>query len=38
MEIPTNKPVKRLDEHDEVYRSYEEKLKAIVREIEDANG
>jgi preprotein translocase subunit SecA len=38
IEIPTNKPVKRLDEHDEVYRSYEEKLKAIVREIEDANG
>ena len=28
----------RLDEHDEVYRSYEEKLKAIVREIEEANA
>ena len=37
VEIPTNKPVLRIDEHDEVYRSYEEKLKAIVREIEDAN-
>ena len=38
VEIPTNKPVARHDEHDEVYRSYEEKLKAIVREIEDANS
>ena len=37
VEIPTNRPVQRHDEHDEVYRSYEEKLKAIVREIEDAN-
>ncbi len=38
VEIPTNRPVKRHDEHDEVYRSYEEKLKAIVREIADANA
>ena len=38
VEIPTNRPVLRHDEHDEVYRSYEEKLKAIVREIEDANA
>ena len=38
VEIPTNRPVLRLDEHDEVYRSYEEKLKAIVREIEAANA
>ena len=38
VEIPTNKPVIRVDEHDEVYRSYEEKLKAIVREIKEANG
>ena len=38
IEIPTNRPVKRHDEHDEVYRSYEEKLKAIVHEIEDANS
>ncbi len=38
VEIPTNRPVKRHDEHDEVYRSYEEKLKAIVKEIEDANS
>ena len=38
VEIPTNKPVSRLDEHDEVYRSYEEKLEAIVREIAEANA
>ena len=38
VEIPTNKPVARLDEHDEVYRSYEEKLKAIVGEIAEANA
>ena len=38
VEIPTNREVKRHDEHDEVYRSYEEKLKAIVREIEDASS
>ncbi len=38
VEIPTNRPVKRHDEHDEVYRSFDEKLKAIVREIEDANS
>ncbi len=38
VEIPTNKPVQRLDEHDEVYRSYEEKLRAIVREIEGASA
>ena len=37
VEIPTNKPVLRLDEDDEVYRTGEEKLKAIVREIEAAN-
>ncbi len=38
VEIPTNRPVQRHDEHDEVYRSYEEKLKAIVKEIADANS
>jgi len=33
LEIPTNLPVKRLDEDDEVYRTVEEKYKAIVRDI-----
>ncbi|MGB8276586.1 MAG: preprotein translocase subunit SecA [Methylovirgula sp.] len=36
-EIPTNVPVRRLDEDDEVYRTNEEKLAAIVAEIEGAN-
>ncbi|TIM25322.1 MAG: preprotein translocase subunit SecA [Mesorhizobium sp.] len=35
-EIPTNLPVIRIDEDDEVYRTVEEKYKAIVREIKDA--
>ena len=38
VEIPTNRPVSRLDEDDEVYRSQEEKLRAITREIEAANA
>ena len=38
VEIPTNRPVARLDEHDEVYRTPAEKLKAIVKEIETANA
>ncbi|MCL7998729.1 preprotein translocase subunit SecA [Brucella sp. 21LCYQ03] len=33
LEIPTNLPVKRLDEDDEVYRTVEEKYKAIVKDI-----
>jgi preprotein translocase subunit SecA len=36
VEIPTNRPIDRTDEDDEVYRSAEEKLKAVYREIEDA--
>ncbi len=35
-EVPTNLPVSRLDEDDEVYRTAEEKYRAIVREIKDA--
>ena len=37
-EVPTNLPVKRIDEDDEVYRTVEEKYKAIVREIKEANA
>ena len=37
-EIPTNLPVHRLDEDDEVYRTVEEKYKAIIREIRDAHA
>ncbi|MCC6203857.1 MAG: preprotein translocase subunit SecA [Hyphomicrobiales bacterium] len=35
-EIPTNLPVQRIDEHDEVYRTVEEKYRAIVKEIREA--
>jgi preprotein translocase subunit SecA len=37
VEIPTNKSVRRFDEDDEVYRSADEKLRAIVAEIDAAN-
>ncbi|RWQ38800.1 MAG: preprotein translocase subunit SecA [Mesorhizobium sp.] len=37
-EIPTNLPVVRIDEDDEVYRTVEEKYKAIVKEIRDASA
>ncbi len=37
-EIPTNLPVQRLDEDDEVYRTVEEKYKAIIREIREAHA
>src|SRR3954469_19522420 len=36
VEIPTNRPVARLDEDDEVYRTVNEKYKAIVGEIDAA--
>ncbi len=36
IEIPTNLPIQRLDEDDEVYRTFEEKFKAISREIQEA--
>ncbi|EKF40444.1 preprotein translocase subunit SecA [Nitratireductor indicus] len=38
IEIPTNLPILRLDEDDEVYRTVEEKFKAIVREIKEAHA
>ena len=37
-EIPTNLPVRRADEDDEVYRTTEEKLRAVVREIREAHA
>ncbi|MFZ0208260.1 MAG: preprotein translocase subunit SecA [Roseiarcus sp.] len=37
VEIPTHRPVARKDEDDEVYRSGAEKLKAVVREIDEAS-
>jgi len=38
LEIPTNLPVARLDEDDEVYRTQNEKYAAILAEIERANS
>ncbi|MCU0856529.1 MAG: SEC-C domain-containing protein, partial [Rhodobacteraceae bacterium] len=37
VEIPTNRPVARKDEHDQVYRTAREKYEAIVQEIRKAN-
>jgi preprotein translocase subunit SecA len=37
VEIPTNRPVARVDEHDQVYRTAREKYDAIVKEIGKAN-
>ena len=38
LEIPTNLPISRLDEDDEVYRTADEKHRAILSEIERANA
>ncbi len=35
VEIPTNKPMQRIDENDEVYRTEREKYEAIIQQIED---
>ena len=37
IEVPTNLPIKRIDEDDEVYRTFDEKFKAIIEEILDAH-
>ncbi len=38
VEVPTNKPMIRLDEHDEVYRTAEEKYRAILDLIEECKS
>ena len=38
VEVPTNRPVARKDEHDAVYRTAREKYDAIVKEIHKANA
>ncbi len=35
VEIPTNKPVQRVDENDEVYRTEREKLEAVIEQIRE---
>ncbi len=37
IEIPTNLTISRIDEHDEVYRTFREKARAIVAEIADCH-
>ncbi|MEN3931680.1 preprotein translocase subunit SecA [Microvirga sp. W0021] len=37
VEIPTNRPVSRIDEDDEVYRTVEEKYAGIIKEIHEAS-
>ncbi|WP_337269266.1 preprotein translocase subunit SecA [Oryzifoliimicrobium ureilyticus] len=37
IEVPTNLPIQRIDEDDEVYRTFEEKYKAITVEIIEAH-
>ena len=37
-DIPTNLPVQRIDEDDEVYRTVEEKYRAIIQEIRDTHA
>jgi len=38
IEVPTNVPIKRIDEDDEVYRTVEEKYKAIIADIKDSQS
>jgi preprotein translocase subunit SecA len=38
VEIPTNRPVQRRDDDDEVYRTAKEKLNAILEEVKDASS
>ncbi len=38
VEIPTNEPVARLDQDDEVYRTFEEKVAAIINKIEECHA
>ena len=37
VEIPTNLPIARVDEHDQVYRTQTEKLNGVIEEIRAAN-
>ncbi|MCU4178766.1 preprotein translocase subunit SecA [Bosea sp. BH3] len=38
VEIPTNVPISRKDEDDEVYRTFEEKVRGVIREIQTAQA
>lgn len=38
VEVPTNRPVSRIDEHDQVYRTAREKYEGIVKTIREAHA
>jgi preprotein translocase subunit SecA len=38
VEVPTNRPIQRKDEHDQVYRSAREKYDGVVKSIKEAHG
>ncbi|ARO15647.1 translocase [Ketogulonicigenium robustum] len=38
VEVPTNRPIARKDEHDQVYRTTREKFEGVVKEIEAAHA
>lgn len=38
VEVPTNRPIARLDEHDRVYRTAGEKYAAVIEAIKEANA
>ncbi|MFQ1700392.1 preprotein translocase subunit SecA [Loktanella agnita] len=38
VEVPTNRPIARIDEHDQVYRTAREKFEGIVQEIKEAHA
>lgn len=37
VEVPTNRPIARIDEHDQVYRTAREKFEGVVASIKEAN-
>jgi preprotein translocase subunit SecA len=37
VEVPTNRPVARIDDHDQVYRTAREKFEGVVKSIKEAN-
>lgn len=38
VEVPTNRPISRVDEHDHVYRTADEKHAAVIEAIREAHG
>ena len=38
VEVPTNRPIQRVDEHDQVFRTSDEKYKAVVDALKAANA